>query len=81
MRTMNETELHFVSGAGDDEQSSIVERGVELCKGMPDDKTITITVDHKDSVGVGATKGSTTETITFEMTCGDLRESAEKSSS
>lgn len=80
MRTINQMEQQLVSGSGDDGKTSIVERGVELCKGMPDEKKVTITLDHEDSLGLSSTGGSKTETITFEISCGDLRKAADSKS-
>ncbi|MDZ3797817.1 MAG: hypothetical protein U0T03_03305 [Xanthomonadales bacterium] len=62
--------------SGGNAQSDFIQRGLEVCKGLPDNKSITLEIENTTSAGLWGTKGAITEAISFTLTCGELRESA-----
>lgn len=82
MRTLADNEAMVVSGGdgGSDEQTDVMERGLEMCKGLPDDTKVSITIENTDAVGVDKSGAQWTETTTYTLTCGELRDAAAKKS-
>ena len=68
----------LVRVVGGNSQSDFIQRGVEVCKGLPDSKSVTLEMSNTSSLGLGATKGAIIETISFTLTCVELRESTGK---
>lgn len=82
MNVLDDSALCMVSGgtgSSNGGQADIVSRGLELCKGLPDEKSITITLENTTSGGLGSTSGGVVETISFTLTCEELREAAKGS--
>ncbi|ADV27778.1 hypothetical protein Psesu_1941 [Pseudoxanthomonas suwonensis 11-1] len=81
MKTLGIESLDLVSGGRNENQrqSDVVSRGLELCKGFPDDKEVTIRLENTTQAGVPGTNGGTKEVITFTLTCGELRDAAKAS--
>lgn len=81
MRLLSDNEKALVAGGdggNDSEQTDVMERGIEICEGLPDDTTVSITIENKDSVGVSKSTAQWTETTTYTLTCGELRDAAAK---
>lgn len=80
MRALKSNEAMMVSGGdgSSGEQTDVMERGLEMCKGLPDDTKVSITIENTDAVGVDKSGAQWTETTTYTLTCGELRDAANK---
>lgn len=81
MRLLMENEAERVAGgdgSSDGEQTDVMERGIEICEGLPDDSQVSITIENTDAVGVDKSGAVWTETTTYTLTCGELRDAAEE---
>lgn len=70
MRELTVNELDFVSGGTD-----AVEAARNMCRNLPDNTKVTITVNVGGSVGMGSTNTTNSTTVSVETTCGALRDS------
>lgn len=76
MRALHDSEFKAVCGGTSASRSAAVKQ----CQGLPDNTKVTFTIQISSNVGgkVGGVGGeaTTSQTVTVETTCGDLRKAS-----
>lgn len=77
MRQLTDIEVSMVSGGNGGNNSSARDAALRNCRNLPDDTKVTFEISIESNVsgkvsGIGG-EATTTQTVTIETTCGDLR--------
>ncbi len=75
IRVLRSDEITRVAG-GADTGNSLLDKGLSLCEGMADSKTVTLTQENSIGGSIGVASAAQTEKLSFTLTCGDLRTAA-----